>query len=145
MVVARPHVSEAQTLVDAGTVEVGNQRMLLYGVDVPDEGQSCDNGKWFPRAEATAALAHFVGDKPLNCFQVGFDYKKDMPEALCFAGGHDIQLFLVAGGWAWVMRPGSLKYVNMERQARKLRIGIHAHECERADRWRRHKAILPTR
>ena len=139
--VAISRTAIGQTLIDAGTVNFGGRTMLLYGVDVPDKGQSCDDGKWFPRAEATAALVQFISDKPLSCFQVAFDYKKDMPEALCFAEGRDVQAFLVSGGWAWAMRPGTLKYVDMERLAQKSRLGLHAHQCERADRWRRRNAV----
>jgi endonuclease YncB( thermonuclease family) len=127
----------AQTLIDAGTVDVGGQRMLLYGVDVPDAAQSCDDGKWFPRAEGTAALARFVGTRPMNCSQVSFNYTKNMPEALCFVESADLQAFLVEGGWAWVRRPGALKYVDMERRAVQLKRGVHGHVCERADRWQR--------
>ena len=127
----------AQTIVDADTVDVAGQRMRLHGIDVPDEKQTCGNGKWFPRSEATAALIKYVGDRKLDCFQVGFNYKAHMPEALCFAGTADLQAFLLANGWAWVVRPGSLRYIDLERNAEKLRLGVHGHDCLRADRWRR--------
>jgi endonuclease YncB( thermonuclease family) len=131
------HVGTAQTIVDAATVELAGKRMRLHGIDVSDKEQSCDGGTWFPREQATAALIKYVGDRKLDCFQVAFDYERQLPEALCYADKSDLQAFLVASGWAWVVRPGPLRYVDMERRAAELKLGVHGHQCQRADRWRR--------
>jgi endonuclease YncB( thermonuclease family) len=127
----------AQTVVDADTLNIGHQLVHLYGIDVPDKLQSCDDGAWFPRPHATAALVKFIGDRKVECFQVYTDQKTGRPVSLCYAGSDDLQAFMVGQGWAWVIRPDTLKYIDYERQAMALRRGIHAHQCERADRWRR--------
>lgn len=132
----------AQTVVDAATVDVGGTKMRLWGIDVPDAAQSCDEGAWHPRQEATSALQAFVGADKLDCFQVSMNYEEKIPEALCYVvrrGGQrdDVQMFMVANGWAWAVRPGTLRYVDFERSAVRGKTGMHAHQCERADRWRR--------
>lgn len=132
----------AQTVVDAGTIDIGGTKMRLWGIDVPDAAQSCDGGSWHPRNEATTALQTFVGGRTLDCFQVSTDYDANIPEALCYVirkdgSRDDVQAFMVESGWAWAIRPGTLRYVNLERLAVKLKTGVHAHQCERADRWRR--------
>lgn len=132
----------AQTVVDAATIDVGGTKMRLWGIDVPDAAQSCDDGAWHPRKEATTALQAFARGDKLDCFQVAMNYDEGIPEALCYAlrpngSRDDVQAFLVASGWAWAARPGTLRYVDLERMAIKLKIGVHAHQCERADRWRR--------
>jgi endonuclease YncB( thermonuclease family) len=134
------HAGAAQSIVDATTVELDGKRMRLHGIDVPDKEQSCDGGTWSPREQATAALIKYVGDRKLDCFQVAFDYEQQMPEALCYADKSDLQAFLLAGGWAWVVRPGPLRYVDMERRAAEVKLGVHGHQCQRADRWRRANA-----
>ena len=126
-----------QTVVDADTIKVGDQTFRLYGIDVPDARQSCDDGAWFPRAHAVAALTQFIGDRKVECIQVYTDLKAGLPVGLCNAGGSDLQAFMVGQGWDWVVRPDGLKYIDYERQATSLRRGVHGHECERADRWRR--------
>lgn len=129
--------AQAQTLIDAGTIELDGKRMRLWGIDVPDADQSCDDGRWLPRQEATQALRAYVGDRKLECVQVSFDAESKMPEALCSVGNDDLQSFLVSRGWAWVRRPGPLKYINFERIAEQTKAGVHGHDCLRADRWRR--------
>ena len=127
----------AQTVVDADTLKIGDQLVRLYGIDVPDRQQSCDDGAWFPRPRAMAALVRYIGDRKVECFQVYTDQKTGQPVSLCYAGSDDLQAFMVGQGWAWVIRPDTLKYIDYERQAMALRRGVHGHKCERADRWRR--------
>jgi endonuclease YncB( thermonuclease family) len=126
-----------QVVVDADTLKVGDRTFRLYGVDVPDARQSCDGGAWVPRPHAVAALTRFIGDRKVDCIQVYTDQKTGVPVALCNAGNDDLQAFMVGQGWAWVVRPDGLKYIDYERQAMALRRGVHGHDCERADRWRR--------
>lgn len=134
------HAGVAQTIIDAATVEVDGRRMRLHGIDVADKEQSCDGGTWFPREEATAALIRYIGKRKVDCFQVAFDYERQMPEVLCYADKSDLQAFLLASGWAWVVRPGPLRHVDMERRAAEQKLGVHGHQCQRADRWRRANA-----
>ena len=130
-------VQADSTVKDAALLNVDGQLVQLYGIDVPDRRQSCDAGKWFPRPEATAALAMFGAERPVKCFQVYSDPRTSRPVSICYAGQDDLQAFMVGQGWAWVVRPDTLKYINYERQAMALRLGVHGHQCERADRWRR--------
>jgi len=126
-----------QTVVDADTLKVGDRIFRLYGVDVPDARQSCDDGAWFPRPHAVEALTKFIGDRKVECIEVYTDQMTGVPVALCNAGNDDLQVFMVGQGWGWAVRPDGLKYVDYERQAMALRRGVHGHECERADRWRK--------
>lgn len=137
LVFAAIEPAAGQTVVDADTLKVDGKTFRLYGIDVPDAKQSCDDGAWQPRPHALAALAKFIGDRKVDCFEVYADQKSGLPVALCYAGNDDLQAFMVGQGWAWVVRPSGLKYVDYERQAMALHRGVHAHNCERADRWRK--------
>ena len=33
---------------DGDTVKFGKQLIRLFGIDAPEKGQPCDDGKWFP-------------------------------------------------------------------------------------------------
>lgn len=134
--------ANGQTIIDAAMVDIGGQSMRFYGIDVADAEQSCDDGKWFPRKEATAALVAFVAGRPITCSQVSYDYVAKVPEVMCFVDDRDLQSFLIGSGLAWAARPGSLRYVDSERRAESLKLGVHGHNCERADRWRRKRAAL---
>ena len=128
----------AQTVViDGDTLQQDGQRIRLFGIDAPDRLQTCDDGAWLPGPLATRALTDFIHGRPVHCFQVDYDYRKNRrPVSLCFAGGDDLQALMVGAGWAWAYRDLSGQYTDAEKRATAQRLGVHAHHCQPAAEWR---------
>jgi endonuclease YncB( thermonuclease family) len=112
------------------------KRVRMFGIDAPEKGQTCDEGKWHPGPLATAALVRFIAGRPVSCHQVDYDGKNDRPVALCFAGGDDLQALMVSAGWAWAYTHYSDRYVDAERRAAARGVGVHAHRCQPPWEWR---------
>ena len=123
-------------VIDGNTVKFGPQLVRLFGIDAPEKGQTCDNGKWFPGPLATKALIDFIAGRPVACQQVDDDAKNNRPVALCFAGGDDLQALMVSSGWAWAYTNYSDQYVDAERRAAAKGLGVHAHRCVPPWEWR---------
>ena len=55
-------------VVDGDIVKLGAQPVRLFGIDAPEKGQTCDDGKWLPGPLSKKALEDFVelDDGPLR-------------------------------------------------------------------------------
>ena len=123
-------------LVDGDTVKFNKQLVRLFGIDAPEKGQTCDQGRWSPGPQAKKTLENFIAGRPVNCRQVDFDHRNQRPVAQCFAGDDDLQAMMVSAGWAWAFVRYSDRYVPEERDAKVLKVGVHAHDCVPAWDWR---------
>lgn len=123
-------------VVDGDTVKFGKQLVRMFGIDAPEKGQTCDQGRWSPGPLAKKALKDFIAGRPVNCRQVGYDQRNQRPVAQCFAGNDDLQAMMVSAGWAWAFVRYSDRYVPEERDAKILKVGVHAHGCVPAWEWR---------
>ena len=123
-------------VVDGDAVKFGSQLVRLFGIDAPENGQSCDDGKWHPRPLAKKALEEFIAGRPVTCKQVDSDARNNRPVAKCFAGDDDLQAIMVAAGWAWSFRQYSPRYAPEEREAVTAKLGVHGHRCVPPWEWR---------
>jgi endonuclease YncB( thermonuclease family) len=105
------------TIVDAGTIEVGDTRIHLYGIAAlaPDQICTADGKPWNCGQQATWALAFELAEHWLICRDKGAG------SAVCFIGGiHDVGERMVRKGWA---RASANDYVAAEAEARAARAG----------------------
>lgn len=120
---ATAHASAADiegkaTVIDAGTIEIGSQRIRLYGIDAPAADQICaaDSKPWNCGQQATWALAFELAEHWVIC------RNKGPGSATCFIGGsHDIAEIMVRKGWA---RASVEDYVAAEAEARAADAGL---------------------
>jgi endonuclease YncB( thermonuclease family) len=132
LLAAAAHSASAQTNIEEGTgtthgfavsdgdtVKFGRQRIRMFGIDAPEKGQACDEGKWHPGPLATKALVNFIAGRPVSCHQADYDRKNGRPVALCFAGGDDLQALMVSAGWALAYIHYSDRYVDAERDGQQ--------------------------
>ncbi len=111
------------TVLDAGTLRLNQQVIVLLGVEPPPRGKRCgavaDCG-----ATAANALAELIRDKPVSCALLGSD-AMGRPLGLCLAGGTDLNRAVIAAGWA---RAGSERpeLRQVEAGARADRRGLWA-------------------
>lgn len=120
-----PIAGEAR-VIDGDTIQIGETRIRLEGIDAPETGQTCGRkwaGNWRCGEAATEHLAGLVKDQPVRCEPRGTDrYGRYL--GVCFAGAIELNADLVRQGLAWAFIKYSRAYVEVEAEARALRVGI---------------------
>lgn len=113
-------------VIDGDTIEVGDTRVRLEGIDAPESNQTCKraNGEDWPcGTEATRAMRAMAEGRELRCRNNGLD-KYGRTLGTCFAGGRDINAEMIKLGLAWAYVKYSTAYVQEEAQARAAKLGI---------------------
>jgi len=136
--------------VDGDTLDLSGLRIRLEGIDAPESGQTCGR-KWvgsFDCGEAaTRLLLELTRDREVTCQPKGRDrYGRTL--GVCFAGGLDLNAEMVRRGMAWAFLKYSRSYVEVETEARALRIGIWEGDSEpawsyRARLWQTAEQVSP--
>lgn len=130
--------------VDADTIDVGGERVRLYGIDAPETAQSCrdERGRrWWCGTSATHRLTQMLEEGPVSCRgSTRDDYGRLL--ATCSTERGEINRRLVAEGLAWAFVRYSQTYASTEAQARRLRAGVFGADNQppwefRAQRWSR--------
>lgn len=138
----RPDIRGAVRAVDGDTIDIGDTRVRLEGIDAPETGQSCKRkwlGWWACGHEATATLRRLTEGHTVTCDPRGTD-KYGRVLAVCYADGRDINAEMVRRGYAWAFVKYSHSYVREEALARAEGVGIWQGQSEpaweyRAKRW----------
>ncbi len=113
-------------VLDGDTLALGPLRVRLFGIDAPEDGQTCRlaiGKEWDCGKAATDHLAELVAGCELQCVPVDRD-RYGRVVADCFADGVNVGEALVRGGLAWAYRRYSLDYVAAERAAKTARRGV---------------------
>ncbi|WP_192881377.1 thermonuclease family protein [Rhodosalinus sediminis] len=125
-------------VIDGDTLEIGETRVRLHGIDAPEIGQPCrdggevrDCGRW-----AAEALRARVEGRVLRCEARDRD-RYGRVVARCEAGGEDVAAALVRAGLAFAYRRYSTDYVDAEARARAAGRGLHRVRIARPEDHRR--------
>ncbi len=130
-------VSGHARVVDGDTVDIGDIRIRLEGIDAPEAGQRCPGrfiGTWRCGRSATRALEDMIGTAPLTCEGRGKDRHGRMI-GVCFAQGKDVNAEMVRAGLAWAFVKYSDTYTAEEAAARSARAGIWATDTPAQTPW----------
>ena len=130
-------VSGTVSVVDADTIDVGNVRVRLHGIDAPEIGQPCvmdgqprDCGQW----ARDVVVARFDGRRA-TCQQRDID-RYGRVVAVCRVDGQDIGAAIVSDGLAWAYRRYSDAYDLEEKGAAVAGRGLWAFEIDRPADYR---------
>jgi endonuclease YncB( thermonuclease family) len=126
--------TSAQTVVDGDSIELNGTTYRLYGIEAPEDGQSCPDG-WPAAYEAEAYLRGLIRNKKVTCMSVGLP-KPDDADAICRADGVDVGAAMVTGGMAFASVPYSARYISQEDEAAAAQRGVHKHKCLTPRDWR---------
>jgi endonuclease YncB( thermonuclease family) len=124
-------------VVDGDTLDLGDQRIRLNGIDAPESAQWCTaNGRTWPCGrEATVALSRLVEGRQVRCEPRGSHRERVV--AVCTVDGRDVARLMVEQGWAldWP-RYSYGAYAAAEATARTARAGIWRGEFTKPWEWR---------
>jgi endonuclease YncB( thermonuclease family) len=125
-------------VVDGDSLEIGGDRVRLFGIDAPEGRQDCRrNGQaWRCGEDAAAKLRSLVQGATLRCMPRDTDeYGRSV--SVCKNGSTDINAEMVRAGFALAYRRYSNDYVDEENEARKAKRGLWAGEFTPPWDWRR--------
>ena len=115
-------------IVDGDTVQFGETRLQIEGIDAPQTDQLCFDkagARWKCGIAAREQLRAQAGGKSWTCVVV----RKNLHGRLlakCQAGGRDIARRMVRNGWALASTTGSTTYLAIEEEARAEDAGLWA-------------------
>jgi endonuclease YncB( thermonuclease family) len=135
-------------VVDGETLEVGAQRVRLFGIDAPALDQVCQHGgqDYQCGRVARATLWDLVGGLDVSCEPAGASSAPDsVMMAICRAGGIDLNEAMVLSGWALADRAATGRYAALEAQAKQARRGLWRGQFEPSWQWRQAPAAGPDR
>jgi endonuclease YncB( thermonuclease family) len=111
---------------EGDSVQIGNARIRLGGIDAPSSDQLCLNTKgerWTCGVAARDELIKHVEGKSWVCHPRSID-RRGRTVARCEVGGEDIQKWLVRNGWALAYKRISHDYDADELAAREAKAGM---------------------
>ena len=117
--------SGAARAVDGDSLEIGETRFRLFGVDAVEKEQTCDrNGQaWNCGVDASIALKSLVERGSVDCTQHSIDQYGRIV-ATCLVGGYDLGEQMVRQGYAVALPEFTDAYVWAEEAARERGLGI---------------------
>lgn len=129
------------SVIDGDTIEIHATRIRLNGIDAPESAQPCQDARgktWRCGQKAALALADRIGRQTVSCRQTDTD-RYGRLVADCFAGGENLNRWLVSQGWAVAYRQYSTAYVEAEDSARAAGRGIWRGHFDMPMDWRADK------
>lgn len=136
-------VSGPAAIIDGDTLLVSGEIVRLQGIDAPESAQLCfreKDRKWPCGQRAMDVLKALVGDAAVTCRGDRRDRNGWLLAVCTSSAGLDLNLVLVAGGFALADQPVSESYAAAQDRARKSGLGLWAGTFEtpsdyRARRW----------
>jgi endonuclease YncB( thermonuclease family) len=124
-------------VIDGDTIEINGERIRLYGIDAPEQGQPCrKNNESYNCGKASKEhLKFLITGTKVSCDDRGKDrYGRII--AVCKADSQDIGQLMVKHGWAIAYRKYSSDYIKDEKFARKNKLGMWAKDFILPSEWR---------
>jgi endonuclease YncB( thermonuclease family) len=140
----RAEVQGIVRVIDGDTLDVGDARIRLYGIDAPETDQSCvrENGtEWACGAWVTRVVAGRYQGRMARCDAQTHD-RYGRLVAICRVGGEDMARSLVEEGLAFAYRRYSRQYVSAENRAKAAANGLHAYRVTRPEDHRRADRVV---
>jgi endonuclease YncB( thermonuclease family) len=113
-------------IVDGDTVQIGQTKIRLNGIDAPETDQLCLDAKgerWTCGITARDELISYSAGRPWTCQITGIDrYGRSLGS--CAIDNTDIQDWMVRTGWALSFKRYSHTYDAVETQAKTAKAGL---------------------
>lgn len=126
-------------VVDGDSLEIGQTRIRLFGIDAPEGPQKCttENGeRWSCGRQSTIALRRLIGDNPVTCDRMATD-SYDRMVARCRVNDRELNRWMVANGQALAYRKFTSDYNGDEQAAKADKRGLWRGDFTPPWKWRR--------
>jgi endonuclease YncB( thermonuclease family) len=138
-------VAGSAAILDGDTIQIGETRIRLVGIDAPETDQRCLDraGKlWLCGIAAREAVSDLVANRPVRCQWSGMDIYRRML-ATCWVAGENINRWLVRQGLALAYIKYSREFVEDEKQARDATRGMWSGVFIAPWDWRTRTRLTP--
>ena len=140
---ARADLSGPARVIDGDTLQIGETRIRLHGIDAPEAAQTCRSTSGATLAcgtAATTALRSLIAGQPVTCAPRDTD-RYGRTVARCTSDGQDLGRRMVAAGMATAYQRYSMDYVAEEAAAQADGRGLWSAQMQNPDDYRAaHKA-----
>lgn len=133
-------------VIDGDTFDVAGSRIRLFGIDAPEQGQTCTSKqgrKWRCGSWVSAVVTHRFEGRPARCVAVDTD-RYGRTVARCYVGGRDVAKLLVEDGLAFAYRRYSMDYDLDEKGAAVRAAGLHDSQFQAPAAFRQARTTGPT-
>ncbi len=140
-----PAVYSSAQVVSADTLIIGGRYLRLFGIDAPENNQTCADrtGRSYACGrQATSWLKGWIADNELECRIVRQDQDGNMI-GICSLGAYDLGAALVNAGWAVVYSQHSDIYMPYQVQAQNNMRGLWQGEFYMPWDWRKIQSRKP--
>jgi endonuclease YncB( thermonuclease family) len=136
-VFAHPPAAEVR-VIDGDTLQIGEIRYRLFGIDAPEGSQTCESGGGLYRCgdTATRALVALIGSGTVTCSRVNTD-RYGRTVAACEAGGRDLGAEMVRAGQAVAFVRYSKRYLPEQADAQAHNRGLWSGAFVMPWEWRK--------
>ncbi|MDK3074928.1 thermonuclease family protein [Sedimentitalea sp. JM2-8] len=136
-------------VIDGDTIDIGSERVRLFGIDAPEADQTCDRASgetWACGAWVTEQVRSRYQTRVATCVSLDTD-RYGRTVARCEVDGADIGRALVSDGLAFAYRRYSMDYDLDEKAAAVNGRGLHAGRVQAPSDYRaaRASAAQPSR
>ncbi len=138
-------------VIDAGTLDFSGRRVRLDGIDAPDPTQTCrlagqEGGlPWTCGRDARWAVINRIHPHWVSCDPRGRD-SEGADLAVCYLAGfgqHELNVWLVAEGWALAAPGAPQAYTAAQAAAEAAGKGLWRGKFLRPSEWRQGKRPAP--
>ena len=129
-------------VIDGDTIDVGDVRVRIHGIDAPEKAQTCQseqNLKWACGEWVNQQVRVRLQGQRATCKRVDTD-KYGRAVATCFVNGEDIGRGLVSDGLAFAYRKYSMAYDLDEKGAAVNDRGLHSSRVQDPAQYRKTRA-----
>ena len=132
-----PDTGQEVEVIDGDTIEVNSEKIRLYGIDAPENGQPCkrNNSSYDCGAASKEHLEFILAGTKVQCTRQGKD-KWGRFIGKCTADGDDVSQLMVRHGWALAYRKYSSAYVQDEEFAELNKLGMWSKDFSLPSQWR---------
>jgi endonuclease YncB( thermonuclease family) len=113
-------------MIDADILAIGNQRVILWGIDAPERSQPCQSGasNYSCHTAATRELETILSGGDVSCTLMGERDPFGRLHGECTVGDLSVNGEMVRRGFALAYRDQSEEYAPQEEEAKAAKVGL---------------------